>query len=922
MSYMGSGNRASGDSESLRSEPRDAGYKRKKLAGFLKAANEVRQSYFTGDGGGTREEGEGQFGDAAVVRSGNEEMILFPSYARRHVKSKFDAMAGKEASEREYWAREWEQHQNDNAVVDVDVRGWAYTPHRGQNTRKQRLAIGVARQLAGISAPPATKSSESLGSGQAPSRASSPTRPTRQEEDLITLEAESIVKRGEAEGRAAQRGAYSEDPNKGTDTDSLYANDSRNPSPDLGNRLSRFSTVSSIVEDPDDHTITPLQKRSSWAQPSKMTAAELTVANAHLLARLKPFMHNPLADTAISAFFYNDKASRQHTVYTNEYGHFAFHVSLDFVPTHVRVLAGERLSATEEVIVTTPQGVSMISDIDDTVKHSAISAGYSEIFRNAFIRDLGDLTIDGVREWYNTLNDMGVKMHYVSNSPWQMYPIITSYFKTAQLPKGSFHLKQYTGMLNGIFEPVAERKKSSLDKILRDFPERKFMLVGDSGEADLEVYTETALANPNRILGVFIRDVTTTAKTGYFDPSMGPTSGSAGHSRNHSRHRSGDSLTMSKRLSRPGDIKHDDADLKAAVAASLADMEEDTRQARRSINPDTPVLARFDGAGERRGKPGLPRRPNRDDNRSISPEEDLIDFSEDPAPSRPWLASLPDRNSLSTTMASSASGLTRHSPSRPPKPRALRSPSPGTQVLPAQNGHSKRPPPMPRKPSSTVKPPSLQSLQTDGTQNSPSQLSPSQPLPQLQTHAPSPLSQESRLDSPLPSMEKPPLPIRPRMHHKLATAASAYWNGNGVNAQGRPPSSHEGYETPRKMSTSSSRSMDDLRTDTRPRKTAPPPPLPPPRRNVSTYPFAGSSRKSANRLSGGCDADAPLGSPDEMSTKERLWRQRWARAQSLLEPRGVTLRSWRVGSDVADIAVKLAEMEFRRIEREKRDEFA
>ena len=39
----------------------------------------------------------------------------------------------------------------------------------------------------------------------------------------------------------------------------------------------------------------------------------------------------------------------------------------------------------------------------------------------------------------------------------------------------------------------------------------------------------------------------------------------------------------------------------------------------------------------------------------------------------------------------------------------------------------------------------------------------------------------------------------------------------------------------------------------------------------------------------------------------------------MLEPKGVTLRTWRVGSDVADVAVKLAEMELRRVEREKRN---
>ena len=82
------------------------------------------------------------------------------------------------------------------------------------------------------------------------------------------------------------------------------------------------------------------------------------------------------------------------------------------------------------------------------------------------------------------------------------------------------HLKAYNGMLQGIFEPVAERKKPVLERILSDFPERKFILVGDSGEADLEVYTELAVANPGRVLAIFIRDVTTPEQPGFFDASF------------------------------------------------------------------------------------------------------------------------------------------------------------------------------------------------------------------------------------------------------------------------------------------------------------------------------------------------------------------------------------------------------------------
>lgn len=892
-----------GDQSGLRSEGREPGARRKKLAGYLKAANELRQNYFSADG--TREshgpeDGPGAFPDAAVVRSGNEEMILFPSYARKHVKSNRPQAVtpGREMTEEEYWRREWEKNEDVNAIVDVDVRGWIYTPPRGQHTRKQRLLIGLARQLSGIPAPPSGRPGDSNQSSGAPSRNSSPTR--QQDEDLINFEADQIVRRGQEEERFASRGAFYENPGSAKDTDSTfrgaYSNVER-----AGYRGSIASTVSS--QDSDSPTPTTIQKRSSWPVPAKMSTAELHMANSHLMTRLKPFMANPLANTPISAFFYSDKASRQQTVYTDASGHFTFRAALDFVPTHVRVLAGEKLSATEEVTITSPKGVSLISDIDDTIKHSAISAGAREIFRNAFIRDLGDLTIDGVREWYNTLHDMGVKIHYVSNSPWQMYPVLTSYFKLAHLPKGSFHLKQYSGMLQGIFEPVAERKKSSLDKIMRDFPDRKFILCGDSGEADLEVYTETALDNPGRILGIFIRDVTTSVKTGYFDPNSPPGSGS--HSRNHSRHKSGDSLAMSKRIARPPDIRDDDADLKTAIAASLEDMEEEARRARRSINPDAlppEALAAFRrGSDTAANKPSLPPRPPNHaatfgGRMATSPEEDLIDFSDTPA--QPWLA--PPARTTSPHQTNTSQGhKPSPSPPPPPKPAGLRTQT-SDQISSAENSN-KAPPPRPRKPSSAVKP----------------------TLPLVQTHQPSPLSQVTRQES--TRKPPPPLPTRPR-HFKdtiaKALPAGGYWQGEApILAQPRPLSSRSQPTSPLAGPMTMKKSFEDLNLPEGALNQQNVPQLPPPRRTGSSYSLAQARRASSNRRSGAWDDDGLPGSPgDGVSRKEFLWKQRWTRAQNLLERNGVTLRSWRVGSDVADVCVKLVEQELRKIEWEQRNE--
>ncbi|KAH6681845.1 hypothetical protein B0J14DRAFT_623637 [Halenospora varia] len=525
-----------GGEGSIYGEGREKGARRKKFAGYLKAANDIRQSYqqsYTQKWGGDDYADDsngipGSFPDVAIVSHGDEQLVLFPSYAKRHTKEPPDPTSrgtydsGTEGpGDAEYWAREWQKFEDDRAIVDVDVRGWIYSPHRGPMNRKNRLLIGLARQLSGIPAPNRALSRDNSPDSVSSLRAKHREHEARRDEERIAEEAENILRRGEGEGKVAAAGGYSEKPRDDSDTESLYGTRDRAGSGSL-------TPSKQLGEAPGPGH---LSKRISWNQPSDMSQAELIQANTHLMARLNPFLTNPLTSTPITIFFYDEKRSVSRTVTTNDAGHFIMRAPLEFVPTHIRVLASENLSATEEVKITEPKGVSLISDVDDTIKHSSIGSGAREIFRNTFIRDLGDLTIDGVKEWYNTMYDMGVGVHYVSNSPWQLFPVLVSFFRKAGLPPGSYHLKQYSGMLQGIFEPVAERKKGTLEKIMRDFPERKFILIGDSGEADLEVYTDIVLANPGKIIAIFIRDVTTPENQGFFDSSMGPLSGDRRRSR-------------------------------------------------------------------------------------------------------------------------------------------------------------------------------------------------------------------------------------------------------------------------------------------------------------------------------------------------------------------------------------------------------
>jgi phosphatidate phosphatase APP1 len=928
----------------------ESGGRRRKLAGYLKAANELRQSYTQqyAPGWSNREanydyedDTPGSFPDAAIVRSGQEEMILFPSYARKHIKRQPEAVPGTiqettgdgrdardsaGAGDAEFWKKQWDSYENDNAVVDVDVRGWIYSPHKGPMSRKQRLFIGLARQLVGVSAPPAATSASN---SSANSRDPSPTRnhagfreraqqlQSQRDENLAAKEAEQILERGEREAAAAAKGAYSERPSRRNQDDTqLYRTQSGDSVRTVGSKpahpLAHSRSKDSLRS--DDEYITPLQKRSSWNQPADMSPAELAEANARLMARLRHFLAMPMANTPISVFFYNDTISKQRTIYTNAAGHFSMTAALDFVPTHVRILASEELSATEEVLITEAKGISVISDIDDTIKHSAISSGAREIFRNVFIRDLNDLTIDGVKEWYNDMAQMGVKFHYVSNSPWQLYPVVSTYFSMAGLPPGSFHLKQYSGMMQGIFEPVAERKKVTLDKIARDFPERRFLLIGDSGEADLEVYTDFVCENPGRVAAVFIRDVTTTATGGFFDPSVGPMSGSSSPRRGGGSYAADTAGAAS--ATRALSEEHD-PEFKAAIAASLREFEEEEKKRPRpELSEDHP-----------QNRPGLPGR-NSIQTTKEEPVANLIDLSSDDEPqSVPALRRVQSDkeapNEIRRTSTSSSMG--KAAPPPPKKPSALRSPSsdsPHTMSsTPMASSKVAPPPPKPRRPSSTIR----------------------------MVGQPSPLSQHN--DAPTSPPSNRPAPPQPNYSTK-----PQYDRDNQSYAGMARDKLYSVYNTlpawsSENQDNSDSASIRSGSDNNSIRKAAPPPP--PPRRGAAgaaasyvgnkassawqhapalphrpqvtstqtSAPFSTTAqREKLNRTSTGSTlglngaGQNQTGDGQYINKREQLWRQRWARAEQILGEHGVVLRSWRVGTD----AIAEAERIIKDNERENR----
>lgn len=214
----------------------------------------------------------------------------------------------------------------------------------------------------------------------------------------------------------------------------------------------------------------------------------------------------------ISIRIYGQKYSLQNKSKPN--GHFSGHVELA-ITTPEKYLSFRAVTPAKDprifegqVLLVPPKGLSVISDIDDTIKISNV-LNKKELLRNTFFRPFK--VVPGMAKFYRDLNQhKGTHFHYVSASPWQLFRVLNQFFHDEQFPQGSFHMKTFRWKdrsLANILKSSFQYKVDIIDSICKTFPQRQFLLVGDSGEKDPEIYGEIARRYGKQIRKILIRNV-------------------------------------------------------------------------------------------------------------------------------------------------------------------------------------------------------------------------------------------------------------------------------------------------------------------------------------------------------------------------------------------------------------------------------
>ncbi|MFK7812167.1 MAG: App1 family protein, partial [Maribacter sp.] len=154
----------------------------------------------------------------------------------------------------------------------------------------------------------------------------------------------------------------------------------------------------------------------------------------------------------------------------------------------------------------------VISDIDDTILHTGVvsSLKWRVIFNTFFKSAEKRIPLEGAAELYHLLHrgrsgEEANPIFYVSHSPWNLYRYLELFLTGNNFPKGPILLRSFSDFRKRKHEKP--QKQTEVVNILKTYPDLSFILIGDSGEKDADIYIEISEEYPKQIAAIYLRSV-------------------------------------------------------------------------------------------------------------------------------------------------------------------------------------------------------------------------------------------------------------------------------------------------------------------------------------------------------------------------------------------------------------------------------
>ena len=154
----------------------------------------------------------------------------------------------------------------------------------------------------------------------------------------------------------------------------------------------------------------------------------------------------------------------------------------------------------------------VVSDIDDTVVITALPRPLLAFWNTFVRREESRRPVPGMAHLYAELltQDEHAPVIYLSTGAWNTAPALTNFLHRNGYPPGPLLMTDWGPTAEGWFRSGQAHKRTELRRLLEEFPWLEWVLVGDDGQHDPDLYTAAAVGAPGRVRMIAIRQLTAT----------------------------------------------------------------------------------------------------------------------------------------------------------------------------------------------------------------------------------------------------------------------------------------------------------------------------------------------------------------------------------------------------------------------------
>lgn len=170
------------------------------------------------------------------------------------------------------------------------------------------------------------------------------------------------------------------------------------------------------------------------------------------------------------------------------------------------VEGGAKIEATAFIVAESTR-FGIVSDVDDTVMVTALPRPLVAAWNSFVVDEHARLAVPGMAVLLEQLmrQHADAPMIYLSTGAWNIAPTLRRFLGRHLFPEGSMLLTDWGPTHDRWFRSGREHKITNLRRLAAEFPQMRWLLIGDDGQHDEAIYSQFLEEHPESVAGVAIR---------------------------------------------------------------------------------------------------------------------------------------------------------------------------------------------------------------------------------------------------------------------------------------------------------------------------------------------------------------------------------------------------------------------------------